>query len=71
MKKECNYCNAIINTEIDSYFTCQDNFLQVKYFDTEEENIFCCRECFCNYVQLEEIDPFDEDLIVESDEDEK
>ena len=52
--KECSYCHAEINTEIDSYFTCQDNFLQTKYFDTEDENIFCCQECFCNYVQLEE-----------------
>lgn len=59
--KECSYCHAEINTKIDSYFTCQDNFLQAKYFDTEEENVFCCKECFCNYVQLEEIDP-DEDL---------
>jgi len=54
--KECSYCKAQINTEIDSYFTCEDNYLQVKYFDTEEENVFCNQECFCNYVQLEEIE---------------
>lgn len=54
---KCSYCDAEINTNTDSYFTCQDNFMQAKYFDTEEENIFCSQECFCNYVQLEQIDP--------------
>lgn len=61
MIKECSYCNTEINTEIDYYFVCQDNFLQAKYFDTEDENIFCSQECFCNYVQLEQIDPLDEE----------
>lgn len=59
--KECSYCQAEINTEIDDYFMCQDNFLQTKYFDSEEENVFCSQECFCNYVQLEQIDPLDEE----------
>lgn len=59
--KECSYCKGQINTEIDSYFTCLDNFIQFKYFDTEEENIFCSQECFCNYVQLEEIEPLEEE----------
>lgn len=61
MINECSYCNERINTEIDSYFVCQDNFIQAKYFDTEDENIFCSQECFCNYIQLEEIDPLDEE----------
>lgn len=65
--KECSYCQAPINPDIDSYFTCQDNFIQTKYFDTEDENVFCCRECFCNYVQLEEIDPEDNELDEEDD----
>ncbi len=59
--KECSYCNTEINTEIDSYFMCQDNFIQTKYFDTDEENIFCCQECFCNYIQLEQIEPESEE----------
>lgn len=50
--KKCSYCNKKINIEIDTFFKCLDNFLQTKYFDTEDENIFCCQECFCNYVQL-------------------
>ncbi len=60
-KKECSYCHAEINTEKDNYFICQDNFIQTKYFDTEDENIFCRQECFCNYVQLEKIDPEDKE----------
>lgn len=60
--KECSYCQAEINTDIDSYFTCLDNFIQTKYFDDEEkENVFCCQECFCNYVQLEEIEPIEDE----------
>lgn len=54
---KCSYCGAEINPNIDLYFTCLDNFIQTKYFDTEEENVFCSQECFCNYMQLEEIDP--------------
>lgn len=54
MNKKCSYCNLKINTEVDTYFKCLDNFIQVKYFDCEDENIFCSKECFCNYVQLEE-----------------
>lgn len=64
--KECSYCQAPINPDIDSYFTCQDNFIETKYFDAEEENVFCCRECFCNYVQLKEIDPKDNEVEDES-----
>ena len=37
MIKECSYCNAEINTEIDSYCKCLDNYIQIKYFDTEDE----------------------------------
>ena len=59
---KCSYCGAEINPNIDSYFTCLDNFIQTKYFDAEEENVFCSQECFCNYVQLEEIDPNGEEV---------
>lgn len=60
---KCSYCEARINPDIDTYFTCLDNFLQVKYFDSEEENVFCCRECFCNYVMLDEISPEDNEEV--------
>lgn len=52
--KNCSYCENEINTEVDTYFMCLDNFIQAKYFDADE-NIFCCKDCFCNYVQLEEM----------------
>ena len=64
--KECSYCKKDIDTNLEEYYICQDNFLQVKYFDTEDENIFCCKECFCNYVQLEQIDPLDEEIADET-----
>ena len=46
----CSTCGDYIE---DIYFKCLDNFLQVKFFDTEEENIFCSEECFCKYLSLE------------------
>ncbi len=58
-KKQCSYCGEEINTEMDTYYECLDNFLQMKYFDSEDENIFCSKKCFCNYVQLEEVDPLE------------
>lgn len=57
----CNYCGKTIDPKFDSYYTCLDNFIQNAYFDEEEENIFCCKEHFCNYIQLEEIYPEDEE----------
>ena len=50
---ECAKCNKQIEG---TYYSCLDNFLQTKYFDTEKENIFCSKECFCEYVTLEEIE---------------
>ena len=53
-KKElyCSECGAKIE---DNYYFCLDNFLQVKFFDTDEENCFCSQECFCKYLSLTEI----------------
>ena len=53
---KCINCNSEIEK---TYFQCLDNFIQTKYFDSEEENIFCSQECFCNYVQLEEMNEED------------
>ncbi len=44
------------------YYKCLDNYIQTKYFDTEEENIFCSHECFCKYLSLEEIEIDEEEL---------
>lgn len=61
--KECEgdqikYC-ANCGKEIEgSYFKCLDNFLQVKYFeaDDQSDNVFCSKDCFCESLSLEEID---------------
>ena len=53
----CSTCGDYIE---DTYYKCLDNFIQVKFFDTEEENIFCSQECFCKYLNLEEFDVEDE-----------
>lgn len=33
-----------------------DNYLQVKYFDSEENNIFCSKECLCDALSVGEVD---------------
>ena len=37
--------------------------IEKEYFDSEEENVFCCRECFCNYVMLNEVSPEDNEEV--------
>ena len=37
--------------------------IEKEYFDSEEENVFCCRECFCNYVMLDEVSPEDNEEV--------
>ncbi len=50
----CSNCHELITDE--TYFSCLDNYLQVNYFDTEEENIFCSKDCFCEALTLTEIE---------------
>lgn len=55
-------CCSNCGNEIEKfYYKCLDNYIQTKYFDTDEENVFCSYDCFCKYVQLEEIDVKDSD----------
>lgn len=51
----CANCNKDIEG---SYFKCLDNYIQVKYFEEQDEsdNVFCSRECFCKALSVEEID---------------
>jgi len=46
----CSTCGEYIE---DNYYKCLDNYLQAKYFENDEENIFCSEECFCKYLSLE------------------
>ena len=49
--KVCSTCGKVI---LGSYFKCNDEVLKIAYFESEEENIFCSSECFCEYLMLEE-----------------
>ena len=53
MKRICSECGTELE---DSYYKCLDNFLQTKYFDSEEENCFCDEYCFATYLQLREVE---------------
>ena len=53
MKRYCAKCGAEC---VDEYYMVLDNYLQVKYFDSEEDNCFCSKDCFCEFVMLEGID---------------
>lgn len=54
--KTCACCGTLIDKN-ESHFKCLENFLQVKFFDSDEDNIFCSKECFCEQLFLEEIHP--------------
>lgn len=45
----CAYCRGEIKEE---YYTFQDNFLQLKYFEWNHENIFCSQDCACDSLML-------------------
>lgn len=48
---KCAQCGREVCS--DDYFTYTDSFLQTKYFDSEEENIFCTEECAQKALGLE------------------
>ena len=58
----CANCGCDI---IGDVYICQDNFLQLKYFENNKLNRFCSQTCFCEYLMLEVLDeediPLDED----------
>lgn len=51
----CSYCKKEIKGP---YYKCLDNFLQIKYFenDSDELNCFCSKECFCDSLFLTEVE---------------
>lgn len=51
-KKICARCRAEIDTEENGYVTCLDNFLQLRYFDSDECNTFCSEECACESMSI-------------------
>lgn len=50
----CANCGLIIE---DEWYKCLDNFLQIKYFEEQDEsdNVFCSKDCFCESLSLEEM----------------
>lgn len=52
LKKICAVCGK----EIDEYIMVGDNFLQQKYFDSAEDNVFCSIGCLCSTLSLIEVD---------------
>ena len=48
----CANCGKQIEAG-EEYFKCLENYLQVKYFDSEDCNIFCSQSCFCESLFLE------------------
>lgn len=50
---ECSLCGKKIEN---TYIKVLDNFLQIKYFETDQLNCFCSRRCLCDYIMAEEVE---------------
>lgn len=48
------YCCNCGKELAESYFTCVENYLITKFFDSEEDNTFCSKDCFCEALMLYE-----------------
>lgn len=48
-EKVCAECGAVCT---DNYYMVGDNYLQVKYFDSNEDNIFCSKDCLCEALSV-------------------
>lgn len=54
--KICANCGKKIESN-EEYFIVGDNYLQVKYFDSTEDNIFCSKDCLCRALSVLSIGP--------------
>ena len=54
--KICANCGREIEND-EEYFVVGDNYLQVKYFDSTEDNIFCSKDCLCSALSVLSIGP--------------
>lgn len=48
----CANCGRRIEAG-EEYFKCLENYMLVKYYDSEDCNIFCSKECLCESLFLE------------------
>lgn len=58
---ECLVCAKTINYK-DKYYTCEDNKVKKIIEKDGEENIFCSKKCFCEYLSLIEDINEEEDI---------
>ena len=47
--KYCAECGQELEND---YYIVGDNYLQVKYFDDEESNMFCSKDCLCKALSV-------------------
>lgn len=55
-KLYCSECGAKIKK---TYFKCQEKVVVIELFegyDIPEANCFCSKECFCEYMELTQLD---------------
>ena len=58
--KFCAHCGTEIEEGM-RYFMVGDNYLQVKYFDSAEDNVFCCTDCVLQSLTVLEVENKGED----------
>ena len=52
--KTCAACGKPI-TKGQPYFTVGDKFLRMRYFGTDVDNVFCSKDCVCDYLSVIEV----------------
>ena len=63
MIRKCSVCGKEIDDTREDYVKVLDNYLQVKYFETDELNCFCSYGCLHEYVSADTIFPNDYHLL--------
>lgn len=64
---KCANCGCDIHKD-SPYYKVKDNFLLVKYFDSDIDSIFCSQDCLCEFISADmEIceEPTEDELEVE------
>ena len=56
--KICAFCGNLIRG---NYYIIGDNWLQAKYFDSSEDNVFCSKGCLLESLSVLEVDEETED----------
>lgn len=51
-REYCAFCGDEINETSEGRYMVGDNFLQANYFDSEEDNLFCSKDCICRALSV-------------------